>query len=186
MWIGLFLTVILGLFLLFLIYILMYNNCDFEFYMTQREFRHKILGEEYDDVYSYGSYFNTPISEEGKNKYQKYLEKCEAKSKRRKVFFYSLPVVIYIILIFAFSSLGAFIEKQNLNREVARYEASKYTIEMSLENADLTGLERIELVKQASEKNEWLAQKKYEVQQWYRFYLDKDYILKLEPIKLTK
>ena len=160
---------------------------NFDLYeMDRDEFRHKVIGEEYEDGYYSRRWFNSPISKEAEKKYQQYLAKTKKKSKRRKVFFYLLPVIVFIIFLFGFSSLGAFLDRKNLNEEIAKYEASKYTIEMSLENTDLTGFERIELVKQASEKNEWLAQKKYDVQQWYRFYLDKDKVLSLEEIKLNK
>ena len=65
MWIGLFLTVILGLLLLFLTYIFM-DNCDFEFYMTQREFCLEILKDEnIDNMYS----------KETTGKYEKYMKK---------------------------------------------------------------------------------------------------------------
>lgn len=188
MWLAIILTTLfggIGILITYGVYAL--EQVDFDLYeMDRDEFRHKVIGEEYEDGYGSRGWFTSPISKEAEKKYQQYLAKIKKKSKRRKVFFYVLPVIIFMFLLFWFAKLGAFIDKQNLGKEIARYEASKYTIEMSLENADLTGLERIELVKQATEKNEWLAQKKYEVQQWFNFHLDKDLVLQLKEINLNK
>ena len=179
MWIAFFAILMTGIVLFFpIIYGLFFNDADFSLDpMSQRDFSIEILNDDnIDNMYS----------KETKQKYEKYVKAVEKKSEKRKIFFYCLPVIIFMVVLIAGSLLGAFIEKQVVNGEIARYIASKYTIEMSLENTNLTGLERIELVKQASEKNEWLAQKKYDVQQWYRFYLDKDKVLSLEEINLNK
>lgn len=80
---------------------------------------------------------------------------------------------------------GASLHKHYTNEQVECYKMAKITIEDSIANEYLTGLERLELVKQTTEKNEWLGATKYEVKRWYNFYLDKD-ILDLEEIKLNK
>ena len=97
------------------------------------------------------------------------------------VFIYVLTPIILIMCGFS----GAVIHKHYTNEQVEGYKMVKITIEDSVANEDLTGLEKLELVKQASERNEWLGKKKYEVKRWYNFYLDKD-VLDLEEIKLNK
>lgn len=189
MWVGLLVGLFCGLIIMLAIYGV-YALTDQEFdcrKMSEDEYRYKVLGEDYTytGYYSFKS-FKEDMSEENKNKYEQYCLKVDKKSKLKKVFLLSFPVAIFIMLFTISICFGTFLDKQNLNKEIASYQASKHTIEMSLENEDLTGFERVELVKQASEKNEWLAQKQYEVQQWYRFYLDKDAVLKLEPIDLAK
>lgn len=55
---------------------------------------------------------------------------------------------------------------------VASHNAQKYTIEQSLRNSALSGFERVELVKQASELNSELAERKARIQQWNYFHVD--------------
>ncbi|MGN0961033.1 MAG: hypothetical protein ACI4PF_02395 [Christensenellales bacterium] len=188
MWVAFIITSVVGLGAIALTYALYgCNQVDFSCKkMSQSEFRYKVLNEELDCAYPYCTRFQSPISEEGQKKYDNYCNKIHKKSIMKTIFFWALPVLIFAIVLFGFSYIGAFLDREQLNKEIASYQASKYTIEISLENDDLTGLERVELVKQASEKNEWLARKQYEVQQWYRFYLNKNAVLELKPIDLTK
>ena len=74
--------------------------------------------------------------------------------------------------------------KEDSNSYVNSYAIKKATIEESLKSETLTGFERIELVKQATEINANLAQKKYEITKWYGFYLNKE-IENLEYIDLN-
>ena len=55
---------------------------------------------------------------------------------------------------------------------VQEYLAQKYTIEMSLDNEDLSGLEKIELVKLATELNGELAREKAQFDIWYCVHYD--------------
>lgn len=61
------------------------------------------------------------------------------------------------------------------------YEIQKNLIEDSVENANLTGFERVELVKQANELNAKLVGKQFDCQKWYGFLIP-DSVLELEPI----
>lgn len=67
---------------------------------------------------------------------------------------------------------------------VARYNAQKYTIEQSLKEEDLTGLERFELVKQATELNGELAERKAKFELWYHVHYDNDIYDNVELIDL--
>lgn len=64
------------------------------------------------------------------------------------------------------------------------YSVEKQTIELSISNPKLSGIERIELVKQASEANKKLASYQYDCKQWYSFNIN-DRILELEFIDLS-
>ena len=77
-----------------------------------------------------------------------------------------------------------YVEKEDSNSYVNSYAIKKATIEESLKSETLTGFERIELVKQATEINAGLAEKKYEITKWYGFYLNKE-IENLEYIDLN-
>ena len=100
----------------------------------------------------------------------------------------AICIIVIVLLIILGTGIGggigAFMEKEDLKKDIASYQASKYTIEQSLNNEQLSGLERIELVKLANEKNQWLERTKYKVKQWYSFYLDKELVLSLEMIEL--
>ena len=76
-----------------------------------------------------------------------------------------------------------YVEKEDSNSYVNSYAIKKATIEDSLKSETLTGFERAELVKQATEINADLAQKQYEITKWYGFYLNKE-IENLEYIDL--
>ena len=77
-----------------------------------------------------------------------------------------------------------YVEKEDSNSYVNSYAIKKATIEESLKSETLTGFERIELVKQATEINAGLAEKKYKITKWYGFYLNKE-IENLEYIDLN-
>ena len=63
------------------------------------------------------------------------------------------------------------------------YNASKTTIEDSLQSDLLTGYERMALVQQAAEYNQELAERQYKASRWYGFDESRD-ILSLEPIDI--
>lgn len=63
------------------------------------------------------------------------------------------------------------------------YEVQKETIEDSLNNDKIGGLERVELLKQANELNNALVYRQVKCVKWYNFEMD-DAVLELEPISL--
>lgn len=136
-------------------------------------------------VYWDGHYdFYDKANEETILKYNKYKEYQKHKNKIKKILSWFIPIFISLVLIISFSWLGAYIEKEQINGEIESYISAKTTIEMSLNNENIGGLERIELVQQAKEKNEWLASVQYQAKQWYRFYWDKENILNVDFISL--
>ena len=91
-------------------------------------------------------------------------------------------ISIFIGGIFA----GIGLNTENEKIYVQKYLAQKQTIEMSLKNEDLTGLERIELVKQATELNGEVAKRKARFQLWHFVVYDNTIYDNVELIKLTK
>lgn len=92
--------------------------------------------------------------------------------------------LIFAAIIAVFSAGGYQVEKSIRGRYIEQYIATKSTIETSLKNDTLTGLERVQLVQQASKANSELAGYKYDCRQWYGIAFD-DRALELEPIDIS-
>ena len=101
-----------------------------------------------------------------------------------KVVIITITAIYLIIAITTSFFVPYYVEKEDSNSYVNSYTIKKTTIEDSLKSETLTGFERAELVKQATEINADLAQKKYEITKWYGFYLNKE-IENLEYIDLN-
>ena len=101
-----------------------------------------------------------------------------------KVVIITITVIYSIIAITTSFFVPYYVEKEDSNSYVNSYTVKKTTIEDSLKSETLTGFERAELVKQATEINAGLAEKKYEITKWYGFYLNKE-IKNLEYIDLN-
>lgn len=79
--------------------------------------------------------------------------------------------------------VGYNIEVHRIGSYIDQYTVAKTTIESNIYNDKLSGFEKIELVKQATEENKELAAKQYDARQWYGFAIS-DEILELEPISI--
>lgn len=82
--------------------------------------------------------------------------------------------------------VGIGINTENEKVFVKKYLAQKQTIEMSLEVEELSGLERIELVRQATELNGELAERKAQFELWYFVVYDNTIYDNVELINLNK
>lgn len=71
--------------------------------------------------------------------------------------------LIFILSIF----IGIGVNTDSEKVYISKYLAEKETIEMSLESEQLSGLERVELVKKATELNGELAEKKAQYKLWH-------------------
>lgn len=96
-----------------------------------------------------------------------------------KIFVVALCLLIINTFSFGMVQMG----KEKTSQYAEQYLATKTTIESSVQNEKLSGFERVELVKQASEENAELARIQYKCKQWYGFDIDKR-VLELEPIEL--
>ena len=105
---------------------------------------------------------------EYKNEVQEYEDNI-ARQNRRSIIFTIIAIMVFIsIFCLAYFSIS-YLRATYYEKQIAGYEAQKITIEQSLDNEDLSGLERIELVNNASKLNEWLAEEKIEISKWTKF-----------------
>lgn len=100
--------------------------------------------------------------------------------------FWIISIICALLVWVGAVFIGIGINTQEGKVYVQKYLAQKQTIEMSLENEALTGLERIELVKQATELNGELAERKARFQLWHFVVYDNTIYDNVELIKLTK
>ncbi len=102
----------------------------------------------------------------------------------------NLGIAIIILLVVAFIAMsltvfgGIGIETEDQKVFVKIYETKKITIEQSLSNENLSGLERIELVKQAVDLNGELAERKARCERWHCVLYDKTIFNEVEFISL--
>ena len=110
-------------------------------------------------------------------------EDCaEEEAKANKKMNIALIVNIFVFVGFIFAGIG--ISDNDDRKFVAEYQAQKYTIESSLNNAELTGLERIELLKLATDLNKQLTSRKYDFNKWYNVHYDNSIYDNIEFINL--
>jgi hypothetical protein len=100
--------------------------------------------------------------------------------------FWKFSALAFLVVWAGAVFIGIGINTQEEKVYVQKYLAQKQTIEMSLENEELSGLERIELVKQATELNGELAERKARFQLWHFVVYDNTIYDNVELIKLTK
>lgn len=94
-----------------------------------------------------------------------------------------IGVVITILTWVVVSALLIDSDKTTYRAWTQKYISQKQLIEESLDNEKLSGLERVELVKQANELNAGLIDKQFLCVKWYSFAMD-DKVLELEPVSL--
>ena len=181
MWIGLILSLVFCTFIVVAVYVEETTNLYLDYNISENYFRREIKKEPYD---GYGSYYVTKMDDATKAEYIAYNKKLRIKSTIKQTLVHCIPVVVAAVIIFGFSAFGSFIENESLAEDIASHEAYVMTIEASLDNEDLTGLERLELVKQASEQNAWLSKKKYSCHRWYSFYLRDDLVNKIDSLEM--
>ena len=100
--------------------------------------------------------------------------------------FWELSAIAFLVVWAGAVFIGIGINTQEEKVYVQKYLAQKQTIEMSLENEELTGFERIELVKQATELNGEIAERKARFQLWHFVVYDNTIYDNVELVKLTK
>lgn len=95
-----------------------------------------------------------------------------------------IPLIIAICawIGFIFIGIGIYTEEERIF--IVGFEAQKQTIEMSLDNENLSGLEKIELVKKATELNGELAERKSRFNMWHYVSYDNSIYNDIEPISL--
>lgn len=93
-------------------------------------------------------------------------------------------IIISLLFILIGEKIGIYLDQTEYEKQINTYIITKQTIEDTIQNKNISDLEKIELLKQVNEQNQKLEELKVEVRQWYNFYLDESKIENLEPIKL--
>lgn len=78
------------------------------------------------------------------------------------------------------------VSRHELKVQVEEFKTAKTVYEEALANDDLSGLERIEIVDKIVEENKWLAKTKYNVKQWYCWFLPDELVDEVEEIEVSK
>ena len=98
-----------------------------------------------------------------------------------------IAVTCCVALALFVSSLcvGHYIEVESSHKYIASYSIKKETIETSINSDNLSDIEKIELVKIATELNGELAEKQYKCGKWYSFGLLPKELKGLKSIDIT-
>lgn len=78
------------------------------------------------------------------------------------------------------------VSRYSLKMQVEEFKTAKVVYEEALASDDLSGLERIEIVDKIVTENKWLAKTKYNVKQWYCWFLPDEIVDDLEEIEVSK
>lgn len=83
---------------------------------------------------------------------------------------FAIAIVVGVAVLVASVFIGIGLVTESAETWVASYEAQKATIEASVESENLSGLEKFELVKKATELNGEMAERKAKADRWYWVY----------------
>jgi MFS family permease len=94
----------------------------------------------------------------------------------RTAYAVALPIAIFVGLAITvlLTYVGTIGRNADYQKDIAKYEATKTTYEQSIKNVDLGGLERLEIVNTAIDMNQWLAEAKVNMTQWFTFDIQQD------------
>ena len=96
-----------------------------------------------------------------------------------------IALIIGIGALIGFTFIGVKLNTDSHKAYLQKYLIQKETIEMSLESDNLSGFERVELVKQATELNGELAERKAYIKYWYSGVSDNTIYDNIEFIKFN-
>lgn len=126
-------------------------------------------------------YDNIKVNSLVQNKW-KYYEKVQDKG----FLTWLIPLIIGVCAWVGFIFVGVQLNTNSHKAYLQKYLIQKETIEMSLESDNLSGFERVELVKQATELNGELAEKKAYIKYWYSGVNDNTIYDDVQYINLNK
>lgn len=107
---------------------------------------------------------------------------CSDKVTVKKV---NIALCIGFAMFIASIFIGHYVEVESNHKYIASYSIKKETIETSINSDNLSDIEKIELVKIATELNGELAEKQYKCGKWYSFGLLPKELKELKPIDIT-
>lgn len=108
----------------------------------------------------------------------------DAVSYERETMVKVIAAVLFVAVMVGGGVAGCAVERHASRQFMETYTVEKRTIEASLSNENISGFERVELVRQAAEANKELAGHQYNCKQWYGFNMD-NRILELSFIDLA-
>ena len=97
-----------------------------------------------------------------------------------------IPTLSGLVVALGIIGMAMFASRHNLKIQVEEFKTAKLVYEQALASDDLSGLERIEIVDKIVEENKWLAKTKYNVKQWYCWFLPDEIVDDLEEIEVSK
>lgn len=97
-----------------------------------------------------------------------------------------IPTLSGFVVALGIIGLTMFDSRHNLKIQVEEFKTAKLVYEQALASDDLSGLERIEIVDKIVEENKWLAKTKYNVKQWYCWFLPDGIVDGLEEIEVEE
>ena len=80
--------------------------------------------------------------------------------------------------------IGYKVDVNEYNKKIVNWKNTKYIIEASIKNENISDLEKIELVNKVVEYNMQLTSLKEDVKQWWNFYLDDSKVNELDIIRI--
>ena len=105
-----------------------------------------------------------------------------AKTSIKKV---NISLCIGFAMFIASIFIGHYTEVESNHKYIVSYSIKKETIETSINSDNLSDIEKIELVKIATELNGELVEKQYKCGKWYSFGLLPKELKELKPIDIT-
>lgn len=97
-----------------------------------------------------------------------------------------IPILSAVISGLVVAGICMFVSRYSLKMQVEEFKTAKLVYEEALASDDLSGLERIEIVNKIVTENKWLAKTKYNVKQWYCWFLPDELVDGLEEIEVSK
>lgn len=97
----------------------------------------------------------------------------------------AIACCVALVMFVSSAFMGHYIEVESNHKYIASYSIKKETIETSINSDNLSDIEKIELVKIATELNGELAEKQYKCGKWYSFGLLPKELKELKPIDIT-
>jgi len=101
-----------------------------------------------------------------------------------------VKVLVSILMLLVITTVVFFgiteFSKMKIQRDVAEYKSIKYTYESAVQSENLGGLERLQIIDVAIEKNTWLADQQFYASTvwWFNIPQDiKDAVIALESIQ---
>lgn len=97
-----------------------------------------------------------------------------------------IPILSTAISGLVVAGICILVSRYSLKMQVEEFKTAKLVYEQALASDDLSGLERIEIVDKIVTENKWLAKTKYNVKQWYCWFLPDEIVDGLEEIEVSK